>query len=173
MKRFEKSIAPRPSPITGMKTSLTSDVTILPNAAPMITAIARSSTFPRRMNFLNSANMFALLSRSVYLVTIFGMAKPALITVTCPCCQAELHIDPATSAVIRHKAHEKPATFSDMEAAVSRFKTEAGRREDAFEKSVAEHKVHHDVLSKKFDEMLKLAKENPDEPPPKRDIDFD
>jgi len=101
------------------------------------------------------------------------MAKPALITVTCPCCQAELHIDPATSAVIRHKAHEKPATFSDMEAAVNRFKTEAGRREDAFEKSVAEHRVHHDVLSKKFDEMLKLAKENPDEPPPKRDIDFD
>ena len=56
---------------------------------------------------------------------------------------------------------------------LSRFKTEAGRRENAFEKSVAEHKVHHDVLSKKFDEMLKLAKENPDEPPPKRDIDFD
>ena len=94
------------------------------------------------------------------------MAKQALISVTCPCCQAELHIDPATSAVIRHKAHEKPATFSDMEAAVSRFKTEAGRRENAFEKSVADHKVHHDVLSKKFDEMLKLAKENPDEPPP-------
>ena len=101
------------------------------------------------------------------------MAKPGLITVICPCCQAELHIDPATSAVIRHKAHEKPATFSDMEAAVSRFKTEADRRNDAFNKSVADHKVHHDVLSKKFDEMLKLAKENPDEPPPKRDIDFD
>jgi hypothetical protein len=101
------------------------------------------------------------------------MAKQDLITVTCPCCQAELHIDADTAAVIRHKAHEKPATFSDMESAVNRFKTEAGRREDAFKKSVEDHKVHHDVLSKKFDEMLKLAQENPDEPPPKRDIDFD
>src|SRR5262245_11366636 len=101
------------------------------------------------------------------------MAKAALITVTCPCCKAELHIDPKTSAVIRHKEHEKPREFADMEAAVGRFKGEAGRREDAFQKSVADHKVHQDVLSKKFDEMLKLAKENPNEPPPKRDIDFD
>src|SRR5215470_20421123 len=101
------------------------------------------------------------------------MAKPELITVTCPCCEAELHIDPETSVVIRHKAHEKPATFADMEAAVSRFKGEADRREDAFQKSVADHKVHQDVLRKKFDEMLKIAKENPNEPPPKRDIDFD
>jgi hypothetical protein len=38
---------------------------------------------------------------------------------------------------------------------------------------VEAHKSHADVLSKKFDEMLKIAKENPDEPPPKRDIDFD
>ena len=102
------------------------------------------------------------------------MAKPVpLISVTCPCCQAELHIDPATSAVIRHKEHVKPPSIADMEAAVHRFKGEADRRDDAFKKSVEQHKTHHDVLSKKFDEMLKIAKENPDEPPPKRDIDFD
>lgn len=101
------------------------------------------------------------------------MAPAKLITVTCPCCQAELHIDPQTSAVIRHVEHVKPPTFSDMEQAVARFKGEAGRREDSFQKSIANHKVHADVLNKKFDEMLKLAKENPDEPPPKRDIDFD
>lgn len=97
----------------------------------------------------------------------------ALLTVTCPCCEAELHIDPATSTVIRHKEHVKPPTMADMEAAVSRFKGEAGRREDAFNKSVSEHKNRADVLNKKFDEMLRLAKENPDEPPPKRDFDFD
>lgn len=99
------------------------------------------------------------------------MAK--LITVTCPCCQAELHIDPETGAVIRHKEAVKPPTFADFETAVQRMKGEAGRREDVFQKSVEQHKVHQDVLSKKFDEMLKIAKENPDEPPPKRDIDFD
>jgi hypothetical protein len=96
-----------------------------------------------------------------------------LIKVVCPCCQAELHIDPETTAVIRHVEHVKPPSIADMEAAVQRFKGEAGRREDVFQKSVESHKVHHDVLSKKFDEMLKIAKENPDEPPPKRDFDFD
>ena len=63
--------------------------------------------------------------------------------------------------------------MADMEEAVSRFKGEKNRREDAFNKSVADHKNRADVLNKKFDEMLRLAKENPDEPPPKRDIDFD
>jgi hypothetical protein len=102
------------------------------------------------------------------------MAKsPALITITCPCCQAELHIDPETQAVIRHKEHVKPPTHSDIEAAVQHFKGEAARREDAFQKSVAQHKSHQDVLSKKFDEMLRQAKADPDAPPPKRDIDFD
>jgi hypothetical protein len=102
------------------------------------------------------------------------MAKQTpLITVTCPCCQAELHIDPKTSAVIRHKEHVKPPSIADMEAAVARFKGEAGRREEAFKKSVEQHKTQGDVLSKKFDEMLRHVKENPDEPPPKRDIDFD
>ena len=96
-----------------------------------------------------------------------------LIKVQCPCCEAELHIDPETQAVIRFQAHVKPATFSDLESAVQRMKGEAGRREDAFQKSVESHKTHHDVLGKKFDEMLRLAKENPDEPPPLRDFDFD
>lgn len=100
-----------------------------------------------------------------------SMAK--LITVECPCCKAELHIDPETGAVIRFKEYEKPATFADLEAAVQRQRGEAGRREDLFKKSVEQHKTHADVLSKKFDEMLKVAKENPDEPPPMRDIDMD
>ena len=99
--------------------------------------------------------------------------KGELIHVTCPCCQAELFIDPQTAAVIRHKEHVKPPSIADFETAVQRMKGESGRREDAFQKSVEAHKSHHDVLSKKFDEMLKVAKENPDEPPPKRDIDFD
>lgn len=102
------------------------------------------------------------------------MAKaPELIHVVCPCCQGELFIDPVTQAVIRHKEHVKPPTMADIETAVQRFKGEASRREDAFKKSVEQHKSHSDILNKKFDEMLRLAKENPDEPPPKRDIDFD
>ncbi len=99
--------------------------------------------------------------------------RSELITVTCPCCQAELQIDPLTQSVIKHKEHEKPRSIADIEAAVTRFKGEANRREDAFQKSVQEHKQHQAVLDRKFEELLKQAREDPDAPPPKRDIDWD
>ena len=102
------------------------------------------------------------------------MAKNTpLIKVTAPAARRSCTSIRQTSAVIRHVEHVKPPTFADLESAVQRQHGEASRREDAFLKSVESHKTHHDVLSKKFDEMLKIAKENPDEPPPKRDIDFD
>ena len=47
------------APITGMMMSFTSDVTMAPNATPMMTPTARSTTFPRIMNFLNSSNICA------------------------------------------------------------------------------------------------------------------
>ncbi|MEQ1945759.1 MAG: hypothetical protein ABL995_01120 [Bryobacteraceae bacterium] len=102
------------------------------------------------------------------------MAKsPQLISVECPCCQATLHIDPQTKAVIRSEEHVKPPSIADLEAGVAKLRSEVARREEVFQKSVENHKSHADVLNKKFDEMLRLAKENPDAPPPKRDIDFD
>lgn len=41
----------------GMKTSLTRPSTILPNAAPMMTPIARSTTLPRMAKLRNSFSM--------------------------------------------------------------------------------------------------------------------
>lgn len=102
------------------------------------------------------------------------MAKSsAPIDVTCPCCEATLRVDPQTGAVLHHKAKEKPKTFEDFSAAVEHQQGEASRREDAFQRSLAEHKVHKDVLAKKFDDLFQKAKENPDDPPPKRAFDFD
>ena len=49
-----KSTLPISNPIGGMMTSLTSDVTILPNAAPMMMPTAMSMTLPRIANSLNS-----------------------------------------------------------------------------------------------------------------------
>jgi len=57
MNRFEKSTLPSNTPIGGITISLTSDVTIFPNAAPITIPTARSSTLPRMMNSLNSLNM--------------------------------------------------------------------------------------------------------------------
>src|ERR1700710_3033463 len=57
MNRFVKSTLPVTRPSGGIKMSVTSDVVIFPNAAPMTTPTARSSTFPRETNSLNSLTM--------------------------------------------------------------------------------------------------------------------
>jgi hypothetical protein len=93
--------------------------------------------------------------------------------VECPCCQATLKIDAETRAVISYVEKPKPKTFEDFTAAVEHQRGEAGRRENAFMKSVEEHKVHKQVLERKFEDLFKKAKENPDAPPPRRDIDLD
>src|SRR5580704_1943989 len=41
--------------MSGMKTSFTSESTTFPKAVPITTPTARSTTLPRRMNFLNSS----------------------------------------------------------------------------------------------------------------------
>lgn len=103
------------------------------------------------------------------------MAKPAagLLDVSCPCCQASLRVDPATGAVISHKEVEKPRAIEDLNEAVNRLKGAAARRDEAFQKSVQQHRSQADVLNKKFDELLKQAKESPAEAPPKRPFDLD
>jgi len=93
--------------------------------------------------------------------------------VRCPCCEAFLKIDPETRSVISHKAPERPKPIEDLAAEVAKLKGAEGRREEAFQKSFAAEKIHAKVLEKKFDELFKQAKENPDKTPPKRDIDLD
>jgi len=100
------------------------------------------------------------------------MAK-GLFEVDCPCCHATLKIDPETRAVISHKEKEKPKTVEDLAAAVQKLKGEAGRRDELFRKNFEAEKSHGKVLEKKFDELFKRARENPNEPPPQRDIDLD
>jgi hypothetical protein len=96
-----------------------------------------------------------------------------LIEVKCPCCEAMLKIDPETRAVISHKMPERPLPIDDLAAEVAKLKGESGRREEVFRKSFEAEKIHGKVLEKKFDELFKQAKENPDLTPPKRDIDLD
>ena len=92
--------------------------------------------------------------------------------VECPCCQAILKIDPETRAVIAHTVLEKPRAIEDLAAEVQKLKGEGARREQLFQKNFEAEKSHGKVLEKKFDELFKRAKENPDEKPPTRDIDL-
>lgn len=103
------------------------------------------------------------------------MAKKnsGLIEVHCPCCEATLRIDAELKAVIAFEEHHKPAPIEDLHAAVQKLKGEEARRSEVFQKSVDQQKSHQQVLSKKFDELLKQAKEKPDTLTPKRPFDFD
>ena len=92
--------------------------------------------------------------------------------VECPCCQAILKIDPETTAVIAHTIPERPKPIEDLAAEVAKLKGEGARRELLFQKNFEAEKSHGKVLEKKFDELFKRAKENPDEKPPTRDIDL-
>ncbi len=102
-----------------------------------------------------------------------GTMSEGLIEVECPCCNAVLKIDPETRAVIAHAVPEKPPAIEDLAAAVAKLKGEAGRRDEVFRKQFEAEKSHGRVLEKKFDELLKQAKEHPDLTPPRRDIDLD
>ena len=102
------------------------------------------------------------------------MAKArGMFDLDCPCCGASLKVDPEVRAVISFKAPERPRTVENFEAAVAKLKGEAARREEAFQKSFEREKSQAEVLSKKFDELLKQAKESPEEPRRLRDIDLD
>jgi hypothetical protein len=100
------------------------------------------------------------------------MAK-GMFDVACPCCQAILKVDPETQAVIAHTVPEKPRAIDDLAAEVAKLKGEGARRDEVFRKQFEAEKSHGKVLEKKFDELFKRAKENPDLTPPKRDIDLD
>jgi len=99
--------------------------------------------------------------------------KRELIEVRCPCCEATLKIDAELKSVISYQEHVKPRSIEDMETAVQKLKGEEARRGEAFEKSFEAHKSHQKVLERKFDELFKQAKENPDAPAPRKPFDYD
>ncbi len=95
-----------------------------------------------------------------------------LFEVNCPCCKSTLKIDAEVQAVISYAEPEKKPAIEDLAAEVAKLKGAAGRREEAFQKSFAAEKNQGNVLNRKFDELLKQAKEDPDFGRKPRDIDL-
>jgi hypothetical protein len=93
--------------------------------------------------------------------------------VTCPCCGAQMKIDPATRSIIAHTAPVKPKTFNDMEEAARAMKEQDSRRDSIFQQSMEAQKHASELLEKKFQEAVKKAKETPDTGRPIRDFDLD
>jgi hypothetical protein len=91
--------------------------------------------------------------------------------VTCPCCQATLVIDLNLGRVISH--HEPERTDKPELSEAQRILAEqAARREAIFQQSVADEKTRGDALSRRFEEALRQAREEPITKPT-RDFDLD
>ncbi len=93
--------------------------------------------------------------------------------IECPCCGSTLQVDPETRVVIRHREPERKPAIEDLHTAVQQLRGEADRRNDVFEKSFASHRSGEKVREKKFEELLKQAKEDKSGAPPKRPFDLD
>ncbi len=91
--------------------------------------------------------------------------------VVCPCCQSTLVIDDGLKRVVRHVEAER-ADKPKLDEAHQILVQAQARREALFEQSVQSEKTRGDALSKRFEEALKQAREEP-VAKPQRDFDLD
>ena len=91
--------------------------------------------------------------------------------VLCPCCGATLVIDTNLGRVIEHREPEREDK-PDLDAAQKILAEEQARREAMFQQSVEAEKTRGDALSRRFEEALKQARQEPITKP-KRDFDLD
>jgi hypothetical protein len=93
------------------------------------------------------------------------------IEVTCPCCQSTLVVDLNLGRVVGHKEPER-GDKPELGEAHRILAEQAARREAVFQQSVESEKTRGDALSKRFEEALRQAKEEP-VTKPTRDFDLD
>ena len=91
----------------------------------------------------------------------------------CPCCGATLKIDPEVKAVLSFKEKPAPKTIEDLSAGLQKLREKESQKDALFEKQMESVRSSKDVLARKFDELLKQAKTDPDKGPPKRPFDLD
>ena len=90
---------------------------------------------------------------------------------TCPCCQSLLVVDLNLGRIVSHKEPER-GNKPELSDAQRILAEEAARREAIFQQSVDSEKTRGDALSKRFEEALKQARQEP-VTKPMRDFDLD
>src|SRR6187431_3657517 len=80
--------------------------------------------------------------------------------VTCPCCQTTLVIDLNLGRVVKHHEPER-GNKPELSEAQRILAEEAARREAIFQQSVDAERTRGDALSKRFEEALKQAGQEP------------
>jgi hypothetical protein len=91
--------------------------------------------------------------------------------VICPCCHGTLVIDAGLKRVVRHVELER-ADKPKLDEAHRILADAKARRDALFEQSVQSERTRGDALSKRFEEALKQAREEPISKP-SRDFDLD
>ena len=91
--------------------------------------------------------------------------------IVCPCCQSTLVIDLNLKRVVSHSEPER-GNKPELSDAHRLLAEEAARREAIFQQSVTSEKTRGDDLSRRFEEALKQAKQEP-VTRPSRDFDLD
>jgi hypothetical protein len=101
-----------------------------------------------------------------------GLKDGENLHVVCPCCQAKLTVDPIFGAVLSHEAPVKPGPNVDLSDAQKILADQHRQREDKFADSWFQETNKEDILTKKFEEAMKKAKDAP-AGKPIRDFDLD
>ena len=102
------------------------------------------------------------------------MAKKEIenLHVTCPCCKAKLTVDAVLGVVLSHEAPPKAGPSVDLTDAQGILAEQNRQREDKFRDSWFQESNKEDILTKKFEEAMKKAKDSPVSKPI-RDFDLD
>ena len=93
------------------------------------------------------------------------------IEIVCPCCQATLVVDVNLGRIVSHHEPER-GNKPELTDAQRILAEEAARREAIFQQSVESERTRGDALSKRFEEALKQARQEPITRPA-RDFDLD
>ncbi len=93
------------------------------------------------------------------------------LAVTCPYCQATLVFDMNLGLAVSNEVPDR-GNKPELSNAQRILAEEAARREAVFQHSVDTEKTRGDALSKRFDEALRQAREEP-VTKPMRDFDLD
>lgn len=91
--------------------------------------------------------------------------------VVCPCCQTLLVVDLNLGRVVSHSEPDR-GNKPELSDAHRLLAEEAARREAIFQQSVESEKTRGDALSRRFEEALKQASQEPITKPT-RDFDLD
>jgi hypothetical protein len=91
--------------------------------------------------------------------------------IVCPCCNATLVVDVNLGRVVSHVEPER-GNKPELSDAHRLLAEEAARRESIFQQSVNAEKTRGDALSRRFEEALRQAKDEPITKPT-RDFDLD